>query len=143
MRPRKTILCVDDDEQVLSVRSFLLATWGYRVVSVGNGEEALKLLGRLLPGTVDLLLTDLLMPGMDGNELVRRAKQLHPELPAMIVSGMVKAFDRAHYADVFLPKGIAMAEMRERIRVLVARRRGPTKLLPPVYLPEAAVGVVA
>ena len=68
---------------------------------------------------------------MDGNELVRRAKQLHPGLPAMIVSGTVNAFDRALHADVFLPKGACSpAEMIERIRVLVARKRGPKKADP-------------
>ena len=71
------------------------------------------------------------MPQMDGNELVRRAKQLHPGLPAMIVSGTVNAFDRALHADVFLPKGACSpAEMIERIRVLVARKRGPKKAVP-------------
>jgi two-component system, OmpR family, response regulator CpxR len=132
MRPKKTILCVDDNEQVLSVRTFLLETRGYRVVAVNNAQEALEALERSLPGTVDLILCDLLMPQMDGNELVRRAKQLHPGLPAMIVSGTVKAFDRALHADVFLPKGgSSPAEMIERIRVLVARKRGPKKATPP------------
>jgi two-component system response regulator CpxR len=80
------------------------------------------------PGALDLLLCDLLLPQMDGNELVRRAKQLHPGLPAMIVSGTVNAFDRAIHADVFLPKGAASpAELIERVRVLVARKRGPKK----------------
>ncbi len=128
MRPKKTILCVDDNEQVLSVRTFLLETRGYRIIATRNAQEALEVLKQSLPGTLDLVLCDLLMPQMDGNELVRRAKQLHPGLPAMIVSGTVNAFDRALYADVFLPKGASSpAEMIERIRVLVARKRGPKK----------------
>jgi CheY-like chemotaxis protein len=128
MRPKKTILCVDDNEQALSVRTFLLETRGYRIVAVNTAQEALEVLERSLPGSVDLVLCDLLMPQMDGNELVRRAKQLHPGLPAMIVSGTVNAFDRALHADVFLPKGASSpAEMIERIRVLVARKRGPKK----------------
>ena len=128
MRPKKTILCVDDNEQALSVRTFLLETRGYRIVAVNTAQEALEVLERSLPGTLDLVLCDLLMPQMDGNELVRRAKQLHPGLPAMIVSGTVNAFDRALHADVFLPKGASSpAEMIERIRVLVARKRGPKK----------------
>jgi two-component system, OmpR family, response regulator CpxR len=132
MRPKKTILCVDDNEQVLSVRTFLLETRGYRVIAANNAQEALEVLERSLPGTIDLILCDLLMPQMDGNELVRRAKQLHPGLPAMIVSGTVNAFDRALHADVFLPKGASSpAEMIERIRVLVARKRGPKKAAPP------------
>jgi two-component system, OmpR family, response regulator CpxR len=133
MRPKKTILCVDDNEQVLSVRTFLLDTRGYRVIAANNAKDALEVLERSLPGTIDLILCDLLMPQMDGNELVRRAKQLHPGLPAMIVSGTVNAFDRALHADVFLPKGAcSAAEMIERIRVLVARKRGPKKAVAPV-----------
>ncbi len=128
MRPKKTILCVDDNEQVLSVRTFLLETRGYRVVTAHSAQQALEFVERSTPGSIDLLLCDLIMPQMDGNELVRRAKQLHPGLPAMIVSGTVNAFDRAICADVFLPKGASSpAEMIERIRVLVARKRGPRK----------------
>jgi two-component system, OmpR family, response regulator CpxR len=132
MRPKKTILCVDDNEQILSVRTFLLETRGYRVIAAPNAQDALELLERTLPGGIDLILCDLIMPQMDGNELVRRAKQLHPGLPAMIVSGTVNAFDRALHADVFLPKGAASpAELIERIRILVARKRGPKKATSP------------
>jgi len=128
MRPKKSILCVDDNEQLLSVRKFLLETRGYRVLTATTSHEALDLLGSTMPGSLDLLLSDLIMPQMDGNELVRRAKQLHPGLPAMIVSGTVHSFDRACAADVFLPKGACSpSEMLERIRILVARKRGPRK----------------
>jgi CheY-like chemotaxis protein len=133
MRPKKTILCVDDNEQILSVRTFLLETRGYRVLAALTAQRAIELLEQSLPGAIDLILCDLLMPQMDGNELVRRAKQIHPGLPAMIVSGTVNAFDRAGCADVFLPKGACSpAEIIERIRVLVARKRGPKKAVPAV-----------
>jgi CheY-like chemotaxis protein len=133
MRPKKTILCVDDNETILSVRTFLLETRGYRVVAVGSPHEALAYIANSLPGSIDLLLCDLIMPSLDGNELVRRAKELHPALPAMIVSGTVTAYDRAGRADVFLPKGAGSpVEMLERIRILVARKRGPKKLSLPV-----------
>src|SRR5271154_6353672 len=141
MRPKKTILCVDDNEQVLSVRTFLLETRGYRIIATNTAQEALEILQRSVPGTLDLILCDLLMPQMDGNELVRRAKQLHPGLPAMIVSGTVNAFDRALHADVFLPKGACSPmEMLERIRILGARRRGPKKAFtaPPPPEPQSA-----
>ena len=145
MRPKKNILCVDDNEQVLSVRTFLLETRGYRVTAVACPQEALAHIQNSVPGSIDLLLCDLLMPQMDGNELVRRAKQLHPSLPAMIVSGTVTAYDRAGRADVFLPKGTASAaEMLERIRVLVARKRGPKKAVaPPQDPPPAMAGAAA
>jgi len=139
MRPKKTILCVDDNEQILSVRTFLLETRGYRVIALTSPHDALAAIANLLPGSLDLLLCDLVMPEMDGNELVRRAKQLHPTLPAMIVSGSITAYDRAGRADVFLPKGAGSpAEMLERIRTLVARKRGPRKMSLPASVPSAA-----
>jgi CheY-like chemotaxis protein len=146
MRPKKTILCVDDNEQILSVRTFLLETRGYRVLALVNPHEALEAISHSLPGSIDLLLCDLIMPLMDGNELVRRAKQINPTLPAMIVSGTVAAYDRAGRADVFLPKGAGSpAELLERIRILVARKRGPRKTIvaPPQEQPMTAVAVSA
>ena len=128
MRPRKTILCVEDNEQILSVRKFLLETRGYRVVAVTTAAEAIDELQRAMPGSIDLLLSDLIMPQMDGNELVRRAKQMHPMLPALLVSGTVSNFERASAADAFLPKGACTpVEMLDRIKILVARKRGPKK----------------
>ncbi len=128
MRPRKTILCVEDNEQILSIRKFLLETRGYRVLAMSCAAEALELLSTSAPGTIDLLLSDVIMPQMDGNELVRRAKQMHPGLPALLVSGTVASFDRAAAADAFLPKGgCTPAEVLDRIRILVARKRGPKK----------------
>jgi CheY-like chemotaxis protein len=128
MRPRKTILCVEDNEQVLSVRKFLLETRGYRVVAAATAAEAMEYLERAAQGSVDLLISDVIMPVMDGNELVKRAKQMHPCLPTLLVSGTVSNFDRAAAADAFLPKGACTpAEMLDRIRILVARKRGPKK----------------
>jgi CheY-like chemotaxis protein len=139
MRPKKTILCVDDNDTILSVRTFLLETRGYRVIAVATPHEALATIANAPPGSIDLLLCDLIMPLMDGNELVRRAKELHPGLPAMIVSGTVTAYDRAGRADVFLPKGASSpVEMLERIRVLVTRKRGPKRSMAPLPLPPQA-----
>jgi two-component system response regulator CpxR len=144
MRPKKTILCVDDNEQVLSVRTFLLETRGYKVLAHTSPQDALDAVAHSLPGAIDLLLCDLLMPRMDGNELVRRAKEMQPSLPAMILSGTVTAFDRAGRADVFLPKGVCSpVELLERIRILVARKRGPRKLSLPAPPPAPALAASA
>jgi two-component system, OmpR family, response regulator CpxR len=131
MRPKKVILCVDDNEQVLSVRKFLLETRGYRVISARSGEEAIE---KLRLGAIDLVLSDLVMPQMDGNEMVRRMKEIAPEVPMILISGSVRAFERANRADAFLPKGACSpVEMLERIRVMIARKRGPRKVLRPVF----------
>jgi CheY-like chemotaxis protein len=135
MRPKKTILCVDDNEQALSVRKFLLETRGYRVIVATNAAEALDTFRR---GGIDLVLGDLLMPEMDGNEMVRRMKDIAPEVPTILISGSVKQFDRANRADAFLPKGASTpVEMLERIRVMIARKRGPKKAVRPPFLAPA------
>ena len=128
MRPRKTILCVDDNEQALSVRKFMLETRGYRVFTALTADEALD---RFKQGGVDLVLSDLIMPQTDGNELVRRMKEISPEVPAVIISGTVRNYERACRADAFLPKGQCSAqETLERIRTLLIRKRGPKKQIP-------------
>jgi CheY-like chemotaxis protein len=144
MRPRKTILCVDDNEQVLSVRKFLLETRGYRVLAMRTAAEALEYLQVAMQGSVDLLMSEVILSQMDGNELVRRAKQLHPCLPALLVSGTVSNFDRAVAADAFLPKGACTpAEMLDRIRILVARKRGPKKQVQSVMAAPAQLAVAS
>jgi two-component system response regulator CpxR len=138
MRPKKTILCVDDNEQALAVRKFLLETRGYRVLAARSAEEALE---HFRLGGIDLVLGDLVMPQMDGNEMVRRMKEIAPEVPAILISGSVKNFERANRADAFLPKGASTpVEMLERIRVMIARKRGPRKVFRPVFdTPDAVV----
>jgi two-component system, OmpR family, response regulator CpxR len=127
MRPRKTILCVDHNEQALAVRQFMLETRGYRVITALSAQEALEIFRN---GGIDLVLSDLLMPQMDGNEMVRRMKDISPEIPTILVSGTIKAFERANRADAFLPKGACTAvEVLERIRVMIARKRGPKKAI--------------
>jgi len=64
-------------------------------------------------------------------------KDIAPEVPMILISGSVKAFDRANRADAFLPKGASTpVEMLERIRVMIARKRGPKKITRPPFSPE-------
>jgi two-component system response regulator CpxR len=122
---KKTILCVDDHEQSLSIRKFMLETRGYNVISCSKPEEALAAFEAT---TVDLILTDLLMPSMDGADLVRKMKEINPDVPAIIFSGKLKIYDKDMPANIFLPKGMfAPAELLERIRLLLVRKRGPKK----------------
>lgn len=126
MKPKRTILCVDDNEQSLSIRKVLLETRGYRVITCTKGEEALE---RFKKGGIDLVLTDLIMPGFDGTKLIEQVKAISPETPAILLSGKVRIYDRDTQADVFLPKGMyAPAELLERIRLLLIRKRGPKRV---------------
>lgn len=125
MKPKRTILCVDDNEQALSIRKVMLETRGYRVLTSTTGEEALE---QFRKGGIDLVLTDLIMPGLDGTKLIDEIKKLSPQTPAILLSGKVRIYDRDTRADVFLPKGMyAPAELLERVRVLLIRKRGPKR----------------
>jgi two-component system response regulator CpxR len=125
MKPKKTILCVDDNEQALSIRKVLLETRGYRVLAFNNGEQALE---AFRSGNVDLVLTDLMMPGVDGSRLIEEVKRLSPQTPAVLLSGRVKIYERETLADVFLPKGMyEPVDLLERIRLLLVRKRGPKR----------------
>lgn len=125
MKPKRTILCVDDNEQALSIRKVMLETRGYRVLTCTSGEEAIECFRK---GGVDLVLTDLIMPGVDGTRLIEEIKNISPETPAILLSGKVRIYDRDTRADVFLPKGMYIpAELLERIRLLLVRKRGPKR----------------
>jgi two-component system cell cycle response regulator CpdR len=82
--PAKRILLAEDDE---SMRGFLeraLVKAGYEVIAFANGQEAYQ---RLQEEPFALLLTDIVMPQMDGIELARRASELDPELKIMFITG--------------------------------------------------------
>ena len=126
MKPKRTILCVDDNEQLLSVRKVMLETRGYRVLACTTGEQALE---EFQKGGVDLVLSDVVLPKMDGIELVRQIKEISPETPAILFSGKIRVFERDIQAEVFLPKGTyAPSELLERIRLLLERKRGAKRV---------------
>src|SRR5258708_32361203 len=125
MRPKRTILCVDDNEQALSIRKVMLETRGYRVLVSTDGPRALEIFKN---GGIDLVISDFLMPGYNGAALITNMKEVSPETPAILFSGRVKLCDYEHKADLFLPKGTcAPVDLLERIRVLLVKKRGPKK----------------
>src|SRR5690242_18567649 len=125
MKPKRTILCVDDNEQSLSIRKILLETRGYRVLAFTDAKQALD---RFAQGGVDLVMTDLVMPNVDGSKLIRGGKDISPETPAILLSGKVKIYEHETAADLFLAKGMYLpADLLERVRLLLVRKRGPKR----------------
>ena len=125
MRPKKVILCVNDNEQELSVLKFMLATNGYRVISASTGQEAI---GIFAETQVDLVLADFAMPQMNGNQLVDRLKQIAQHIPMILLGDPQRMAGEIHAADALLAKKSCSAqELLERIKVMSARKRGPRK----------------
>ena len=83
---RETVLLVEDDEGVRAVASAMLRTLGYRVVEAPGGLEALRTC-REYPGPIHLLLTDVVMPMMNGREVADRVRVLVPGVKVLFMSG--------------------------------------------------------
>lgn len=87
------ILVVDDDEGVRELAVDLLEGEGYEVRAARSGEEGLALVEA--DETIRLLFTDIMMPGIDGWELARRAKQVRPDLRVLYMSGFTRSLPAA------------------------------------------------
>src|SRR5579863_9176867 len=97
MRPKKVILCVDDNEQELSVLKFMLSTNGYRVLAATNGQEAIALFSEAQQ--IDLVLADVSMPQMCGKQLVERLKRLASHVPMVLLGDAQAMGGEIHVAD--------------------------------------------
>jgi two-component system response regulator CpxR len=127
MKPKRTILCIDDDERSLSIRKVMLETRGYRVLTCTDPDRAVDI---MTLGGIDLVLADLMMPKLSGARLIDRLKAISPGTPALLFSGSVNCCTEESLADGWLPKGeFAPMELLERIRVLLIRKRGPKRAL--------------
>ena len=91
------------------------------------------------------MLSDLIMPGVDGHKLIEEVKQLSPTTPAILFSGKIKIYERDLRADLFLPKGMyAPVELLEKIRLLLVRKRGPKRIITVAVVPTTTgVGAAA
>jgi CheY-like chemotaxis protein len=85
MASAHTLLVVEDDPMVREVTALTLETEGYAILVAGDGKEALEILAQ--NPSIDLLLTDVIMPGMSGFVLAEHARRLRPSLPVLYVSG--------------------------------------------------------
>jgi DNA-binding response OmpR family regulator len=140
MRPKKVILCVDDNEQELSVLSFTLTTNGYRVLPATNAEEAIALFG---DNAVDLVVADFSMPQTDGNQLIKKLKLMAVHVPMMLLGDPQKMEGQLHAADALVGKKTCTShELLERIKIMSARKRGPRKGMPRVH-PQSELAVAS
>jgi CheY-like chemotaxis protein len=120
---RDTILCVDDEENQLTVRKLVLEGAGYRVLTASSGQEALNLLDF---HRIDLVLSDHLMPGLTGTELARQIKARSPKLPVILLSAVNEEPAGAAYADLFMSKLEGPVAMCQNISAVLARSKRAT-----------------
>lgn len=118
----ETILLAEDEESVRAVATAALESHGYRVLAAPNGAAALEIERRFTDG-IDLLLTDVVMPGMNGRELAVAVQQLRPHIRIAFVSGYTD--DAVFLGDVrrneiaFLQKPFTAHELVQRVRMVL------------------------
>ncbi len=119
------ILIVEDEEQIASFLRRGLAYEGYEVETAADGTSALAKARDARP---DLVVLDLMLPGMDGLEVCRRLRTAHSSLPILILTARDSVSDRVQGLDAgsddYMVKPFALAELLARVRALL-RRAGP------------------
>jgi PAS domain S-box-containing protein len=118
VRGSETILLVEDEDEVRAVARRVLSEAGYTVLEAANAAEAIDVFDRA-PQSISMLVSDVVMPGLNGHELSQILRHRAPQLPTLFVSGY--SFDaRGDLAELddssFLPKPYDPAELARRVR---------------------------
>jgi PAS domain S-box-containing protein len=123
-----TILLAEDEDSVRALAREVLRTAGYTVLAARDGAEAVEMAERH-PGRIDLLVSDVIMPGLGGRELAERLLARDPRLKVLYLSGYVEdAVVRhgvARQEVHFLPKPFSPAVLAEKVREVLAAGQGP------------------
>ena len=125
LRGSENLLLVEDHPQLRDLFGEFLRALGYNVFTAGSGNDAVRVV-QDSTRPLHLLVTDVLLPGMDGWQLAKRSKQLHPDLKVIYVSGNPEsAFENIGepYPDeVFLQKPVALEDLAKVIRQVLDRK---------------------
>ena len=120
-----TILLIDDEEMIIKVGEELLQELGYNVIAARSGEEAVKLYNKNRD-KIDLVVMDMIMPGMGGGETFDRLKAVNPDVKVLLSSGYSingqasKILERG--CDGFIQKPFNLNQLSEKIRGIVAKK---------------------
>ena len=115
--PGKTILIVDDERDILNLVTASLGPKGYQVLAANGGAQALQILDSH-PDPIDLLLTDIMMPDMDGVALSEEVRRDHPSVHIVFMSGAADS-DLLDQAQPLLLKPFKMDWLAEQLGALL------------------------
>ncbi|MCX7817092.1 MAG: response regulator [Syntrophales bacterium] len=122
----KTILVVDDELTVVEVTREMLSGMGYKVITATNGEEAIKIYRESM-GKIDLVLLDIIMPGMNGEKVLESLLEIDPRCCVLLTSGY--SFDETarkllnRGARLFLQKPYRFEDLKEKVKMVLAESK--------------------
>jgi two-component system cell cycle sensor histidine kinase/response regulator CckA len=128
-RGTETVLVVEDEAALRSMTSFVLESQGYTVLQASGGEEGLRMAVEHRGDPISLVLTDLVMPQMDGRAMAEKLKTISPELKILFTSGW--AADTVPLPEIsgpeiaFLPKPYTLSALTAKIREVLERNPAP------------------
>ncbi len=112
------ILLVEDEDAVRTFSQRALSNKGYEVLTADSGDSAMTLMEKEDLSNIDLLVTDVVMPGMDGPTLAQRLRQSSPKLKIIFMSGYTEDKLKDHMGDniYFLPKPFTLKQLAEKVK---------------------------
>jgi two-component system cell cycle sensor histidine kinase/response regulator CckA len=118
-----TVMLVEDEDPVRIFGARALRNKGYKVLEAKSGEAALELMGST-DETIDLLITDVVMPNMDGPALIREVREIHPDMKVIFISGYTEdAFRQRLDSDSeihFLPKPFSLKQLAGKVKEVIS-----------------------
>ena len=115
LRGDQTILIVDDEETLLTLGQTVLSAFGYKVLTANCGARALDLFYQA-PSQIDLVITDLVMPGMSGRELMDQIRRLAPAVPILSTSGYVRPVSDDDDDEYYLRKPYTSQDLLRKVK---------------------------
>lgn len=113
-----TILCVDDEPILLSVRGMVLEKAGYKPVLAHDATEALNV---FRTQRIDLVITDHLLPDQSGIDLAALMKKINPDVPILMISGLGEPEQGLNHIDGYMTKGAPVPQFLELVSQMLRR----------------------
>jgi two-component system cell cycle sensor histidine kinase/response regulator CckA len=117
-----TVMLVEDEDPVRIFGARALRNKGYNVIEARSGEAALELMGETAE-KIDLIITDVVMPRMDGPGLVREVRETHPNMKVIFISGYTEdSFRQRLDSDSnihFLPKPFSLKQLATKVKEVI------------------------
>ncbi|MFW5957678.1 MAG: response regulator, partial [Desulfosalsimonas sp.] len=121
----ESVLLVDDEQPIVEIQQMILEGLGYRVAARTSSVEALEAF-RSNPDKFDIVVTDMVMPNMNGDRLARKLKEIRPDIPVILCTGFSRKPDVSrdnHVIESVLMKPVGKAEIAKTLRNLLDKAR--------------------